>query len=1052
MLYLFESDRLDSLFRAFSEVLFKGETRSILQPVKVIVPNQDTGRWLHVKLAEKFGISAFIQPVLPAFFIHELNLKLDADYERKLPDKNEYAWRLYEILKTRGHESVFKHLHDFIEDDDLKGFQIAGVIADLFDQYVLFRSEMILSWNQGKRFMKDSAHEGWQLELWSALRDQNPSRTDRATLFQALSVAIDERKLEINEPFIVFNPGMIPPSYARIFAQLSKNTSVHWFRNDSVLSQKLPIHPLVSMLGEDHLNGAKMLNEALSGIPVQKRVVERDDSAKDTILQKLQSAIKERGGLPASASDNSIQVHACHNALREIQVLQDAILDFLETTPDAGPEDILVVSSDLTSYSGFIDAVFNAPHENTPKLPVFVNDVGSSVTSQTIALFLELISIQKSRFKLSSILDVLERKAVRDRFGLTDQQLSLLEKWMKDTGLRWGIDASNRGDSGIHSWEFAIDRLISGFMMPHFNQDISLDIAPYSEVEGAEGLHLTGFVYQLKDWFSSWDAFLSKSHTSTEWAEKLREGLHFWIPDTDEYQRAISNIQKVIRSLQDTEKYLSKTQTLSAEIVLEFIQGNLSATSAGSSFRSGAITFSSMVPVRHLPYRFIAVLGLNEHQFPGNDTRNSFDLMEKDFKPGDRSIRITNKGLFLDALMTASDVFYMSYTGFKMADGSAMPASLVVSELLEYLKREGCSIPIKKHRLHAFHPDYFKGEGSSHFTYQKKNQFLARLYNEINPPKLAGDRVDIPLEIPEQEMLVTLNELYAFLRKPFTWLMQTKLGMRRLGDEALPDDRDVFGLNNLEMWKFDQLFMRAMKEQEDVKTLYNRFKQSGMLPYGIAAELEFNEAYRRFSLFWDAIPPEIKTSSTDKSQRVEAEFNIHDKHVLFRATIPETIDGQLTLVEASKLNPDRKLLVWLIHLCANLIAEVHTIAVFKDAKKEGIHTLAFSPNKNAAEILSSLIGRMISTRNTPIPAYPMMFEEYENILSKHSDLEKIEAETLNKWHGYFNPFAFDMAKTAFKDDAPISDFTVAFDQAWFNDILALYDLVWKPMTENGGEL
>ena len=55
--------------------------------------------------------------------------------------------------------------------DDRKLFQFAGGIANIFDQYLVFRPDMIREWETG-------ADPGWQAKLWRevrvSFRDQQP--------------------------------------------------------------------------------------------------------------------------------------------------------------------------------------------------------------------------------------------------------------------------------------------------------------------------------------------------------------------------------------------------------------------------------------------------------------------------------------------------------------------------------------------------------------------------------------------------------------------------------------------------------------------------------------------------------------------------------------------------------------------------------------------------------------------------------------------------------------------------------------------------------------
>jgi exodeoxyribonuclease V gamma subunit len=56
--------------------------------------------------------------------------------------------------------------------------------------------------------------------------------------------------------------------------------------------------------------------------------------------------------------DDSIQCHACHSTMREVEVLHDQLLALLERHPDVSPTDIVVMTPDIDIYAGAIDAGF----------------------------------------------------------------------------------------------------------------------------------------------------------------------------------------------------------------------------------------------------------------------------------------------------------------------------------------------------------------------------------------------------------------------------------------------------------------------------------------------------------------------------------------------------------------------------------------------------------------------------------------------------------------------------------------------------------------------
>ena len=77
-------------------------------------------------------------------------------------------------------------------------------------------------------------------------------------------------------------------------------------------------------------------------------------------------------------------------------------------------------------------------------------------------------------------------------------------------------------------------------------------------------------------------------------------------------------------------------------------------TSPGGGMPTPRVTFTGMSQLRPLPYKIIAVVGLNEDcAFPGNPHRQEFDLMAHAARRGDRDSRRDNRNGFLDILLAA---------------------------------------------------------------------------------------------------------------------------------------------------------------------------------------------------------------------------------------------------------------------------------------------------------------------------------------------------------------------------------------------------------------
>ena len=90
---------------------------------------------------------------------------------------------------------------------------------------------------------------------------------------------------------------------------------------------------------------------------------------------------------------------------------------------------------------------------------------------------------------------------------------------------------------------------------------------------------------------------------------------------------------------------------------------------------------------------------------------------------GDRNRRNDDKYLFLEALLSARNRLYVSYVGQSIQDNTRIPPSVLVSELIDYIK-DGFGFfedqIVTLHRLQAFSPEYFK-PGSKLFSYSEEN-------------------------------------------------------------------------------------------------------------------------------------------------------------------------------------------------------------------------------------------------------------------------------------------------------------------------------------------
>src|SRR5690606_24077369 len=130
-----------------------------LEPECIVVPSRAMATWVSMRLSERHGIWAGSTFPFPRRFVHQL-------FEALLGDALEGAdpfspprlvWSILSERPAHLKDPAFAEIASFVADDPrgLHRFELARRIASVFDQYLVFRPEMLLTWARG-------AEEHWQ--------------------------------------------------------------------------------------------------------------------------------------------------------------------------------------------------------------------------------------------------------------------------------------------------------------------------------------------------------------------------------------------------------------------------------------------------------------------------------------------------------------------------------------------------------------------------------------------------------------------------------------------------------------------------------------------------------------------------------------------------------------------------------------------------------------------------------------------------------------------------------------------------------------------------
>ncbi len=714
----------------------------------ILVQSQGMSHWLKLQLADSLGIAAQVDFPLPSSFVWQVfNCLKPALPERSHFDKQIMAWKLMRLLpqlaQTAGCEAIAHYLYN--DAGGVKCYQLAQIIADVFDQYLVYRPDWLLSWELGEDEVADtqvSAHP-WQPLVWRALvadsAELGHSLDHRARLLQELEPLVQahpERLADLPKRLFVFGIAALPGSYWQVLQAISPVIEVHFFllnpcKNfwgdivserqkmrilrdnpnvETLLDSGNPLLASWGRLGRDFLTLVHETAEQYEG-----RIQDVDAYAEcepQTLLAHLQQDIltltdRQQGAFSKdaqlhshfkqriAAEDGSVRLISAHSPLREVQRLYDQILHWLDNNPELKPRDIVVMVPDIDQYAPYIDAVFASSRARTEqgdeyRIPWAIADQSMAQEEPLIDSFLSLLGLGDSRLLITEVQDWLDVAAIRSRFNIREDDLPVLRGWLAQAQIRWGLNSEQRQQLGLpafeqNSWRKGLRQLLLGYLIPNSCQDFMGDF-PVAATEGNEGEllgHLMAFIDVLEHWQQ---LFAAGPRNIADWSSSLLRMLDdLYLADNIE-QNSLQRIRDAVLRWQEELTLAGFNGELSAPVVRSWFNEQLGQQGGWQRFLAGPVNFCTLMPMRSIPFKAVCLLGMNDEDYPRRVTPVGFDLMVAGrSRRGDRSRREDDRYLFLEAICSAQDYLYISYRGHDVRENAELQPSVLVAELRDYL-------------------------------------------------------------------------------------------------------------------------------------------------------------------------------------------------------------------------------------------------------------------------------------------------------------------------------------------------------------------------------
>jgi len=744
----------------------------------------------------------------------------------------------------------------------------ARAIADTFDVYHARRPQMIDAWEKGLAVLApelgNKISEGeweiiqpaldnqdmWQFHLWTKVRGHIGVPSPPVQINSLVSglldgslkpgaerllivglQALDSRTIQLVQTLSTYIPVevvLVHPSPAlaqkwqpQALAMAGAIGATAIRPKDAVVEDG--VHPLVSTW----LQGSREAQLVLGTFGIQPSfTVQSEVVPTRTRLQHLQHCVVHEPHVPAqpvSETDFSLQIHRTHELSRQVEILHDALLHAFDELPNLEPHEIVILCADMATSAPILQSIFGREVQvvdkngvsRTVTIPLVVADRGLREVSEGARLLSAVLEAMGSRASRTSVMNVLAVDAVLSNLSLTREVFDIWNQLLDRTGMKWGLDAPHRAQQGLvaaagetYTWLSTVQQSLLGVLLPDAKPVAELGgVIPLDDLDTADVDAVAALSYLLS-LLMEYEVNTRVQRSVSEWCSLLEELL---VELCGMNSDALVEPLEVLRSLRASSQLIGSGSTTAvpfdefASIVVERVE----ATPGRQPLRTGAVTATSFVPLRSVPFRVVCILGYDDAVVSVKEIEGD-DLTGRQRFIGTSDSRIDTRRAFLDAMLAASDRFIVTCIGKSIKNNAPVPFITPLAEFVDMcLDADSSSdeAKVKTSRLVFDHPRH--AMSSNNFIVDKVVPGMVWGHNGasftagsvVGTTNVSQTSTVTPFNV-EQPEVVTIDDLIKVLDYPEDFFLNT-VGVSKWVDKVqadtglLPIDIDVRRLREL---------------------------------------------------------------------------------------------------------------------------------------------------------------------------------------------------------------------------------------------------------------
>lgn len=918
MFIVYKSNNLNTLLSKVCKIIVKKPLYNIFQKEIFINENKVLFQYINIFIANKIGISANFKLYHPSNFIWKLfNIVLPVNNIKNFFTRSSM---IFMIMKLIDKNFCFKDITQ--KNRTIKKFKFAFLMAEIFQQYLIYRPNWINMWEQGQDTENISQHDKWQIELWNKLIFYNKKHNSEclhfANAFFLFNSLIKTKKIKkkcIPSRCFIFSSFALNPCYIKIFKKISMYTDVYLFHmtpfENSIFACKLPKdsrqllkkdanNSLVQLWGKyEKIYSYYIFNyKYLKLINCFKKV------QKLNILNNIQNDILRNKNNEKKRviylKDNSISINICFNKHNEIEVLHKTLLVFLNQNKDISPGDIVVTSTNIDDYVPYINSVFKSI-ENEKKIPFFISKKYSKTTKIILSIFNKILNLSNSRFNNEEILELLDIPEIAKKFNISEDEIDILYRWIEQANIRWAIDKKHKKDLGLpenheNTWLYGIKKLFLSYSM-NDKKSIWNNILSCTYINNSQS-ELIGKLFEFINILNKWRKKLLRSQFLVYWTSLSESLMHDFVYENKKTKKSIEIINKTWIKMINDSLLSNYKKRISIDILKKnffYIIKNINP----QKFSPGVINFCYTNSVYCIPFKIICIIGANNQSSEKKNNIDDFNLLNVHPLVGDYDIQKKKYYLFLQSIVCAQNFFYMSYVGYSINNDIEKRPSIFIDQLFNYialnfyLKNHDCLNMIQN-----------KKKIFNHFFKKQKKEFF---YKKIYIFKKTSLEFNNKKSIKQHEYKINLTELINFWKNPIRYFFNMQLNIKLNCNNRNINTTEPFQINALDRFLINTILLNKIIKNKDITEIYKHYNLSGILPYNLFGKIFLKKQTKEMRKI--AV---LASHFMDHSE--EKKFNLKiQKYQLF-GVLSEVQKTGLLRWKSNIINHKDQISLWLEHL------------------------------------------------------------------------------------------------------------------------------------------